>query len=243
MSTAWRDILQKELRTVLREKGATEFFRYTKSLLNVDVNSSSAASSKGLLVGELAECVLSIMVDEYIRQTGWQATGYHSLVLKNLGKLDSEFRTELDYTIVSPGVMLTIECKSYKGSVNVVDRCTFVCGDKRADVYKQSELHHKHLCKYAEQLTLPNKGVVQVPVFACAFLFSDSKLCEQRIKESQHSLTVLTAGTLYRYLDAIRAAYKKPVFDYQRACKIFGMLEQSELLHKQHANYVGYKRK
>lgn len=243
MSTAWRDLLYRELKHILDEKGATEFFRYSKSLLNVSVGSQSEAKSKGLLVGELAECVLSIMVDDYIRSTGWSATGYHSLVLKDLGNLKSDFRTELDYTIVSPELMLTIECKSYKGAVQVTDKCTFTHGGKSSDLYKQSALHHRHLVKYAEQLARPNSGLARPPVFACAFLFSDSTLEDKRTKVDRSALTVLTAGTLYRYLDAVRAKFAKPVFDYQRACKIFGTVEQSEQLHKQHASFVGYKRR
>lgn len=217
--------------------------KYARSLLNVDTEHGKHSSSKGLLVGELAESVLDLLVSLYIRETGWEARGFHSTVLKDLHDIHASFRTELDYTIVSPTLMLTLECKSYKGSITVKDKCTLVRGSRESDVYSQSVLHHKHLKLYAEQFLLPGKRIPRIPVFASVFLFSDSKVSDARTVAEKKCLSLLSSGSLFNYLDALRSAYSKPVFDYKRACNVFTKLENSEILHAQHASFVGYKQR
>lgn len=235
----WKQLLYRRLVEYKEQHGLRECLKYAKAMLDIKPG-RDAGKEKGLMVGELAEDMFLILMSEYFSAYKKRAKIFHSVVLKDLRDSKSNFRTELDFIVVSPSFMLTTECKSYSGEVTVSDKCTLSHRGKSLDVYKQSALHHRHLVQYAQQLTEPAAHIARVPVFANVFLFSNSVVEDARTPTEKTAISVLTTSSLFDYYDKIFEKYRFRVFDYERACKIFGICEGSSALHQQHAKFVGY---
>lgn len=232
----WRDDVDRELMSVLKRKGVSDFLSVAQAMLSVNIEGD--AKLRAQFVGEVCECVFMGLARKYIEVAQKEATVFHSVVLKDLANLQSEFRTELDFVIASSGFILTTECKSYAGEVTITDKCTLSHYSQSYDVWSQSKLHHDKLVQYGKQLVLPNHRVPTLPVFADVFLFSRASLRDNR--RHKDTLRVNTSSTLFDYYDQMFRRYSTPVFDYQRACKIFGVCSRSKKLHAQHGEYVGY---
>lgn len=232
----WRDDLDQKLLGVLDSQGVGNFLDLATAMLSV--NAGADPQLKAQFVGEVCECVFWGLTREYLKTSGKQARVFHSVVLKDLQNVKSNFRTELDFILVSPSFILTTECKSYAGTVTVKDECTLVHRGKSSNVWSQSKLHYDKLMLYSQQLSLPSAQVARLPVYANVFLFSDSKIKD--VRSNPNLIRITTASTILNYYDAMFKSYTKPVFDYARACKVFGVCSASTRLHEQHGKYVGY---
>lgn len=234
----WRDSLDRKLLNVLKRDGIEQFLSVAVASLSVDPGGDG--KFKAQFVGEVCEVVFWGLTKEYLRATQRKAEVFHSVVLKDLRNPKSDFRTECDFVLVSPSFILTTECKSYAGGIEVCDNCTLVHKGQRTDVYKQSKLHYDKLYLYAQQLALPDKGVAVLPVAANVFCFSDSAIRDLRSKRAQDLLKVTTSSSLLGYYDDLFRNLHTPLFDYERACKIFKVCAASKMLHAQHQEYLGY---
>lgn len=234
----WRDDIDRKLLGTLDEEGVGRFMDIATHALSI--NPGGDHQLRAQFVGEVCECVLWGLTSEYARLSKKKLRVYHSVVLKDLKNLNGSMRTELDSVIVSPYFIATIECKSYKGKVRFEEEGTLVRGDNRVNVWSQSNLHHKHLTNYAQQLLKKGIGVPKPPVLQSAFLFSDAKMQDNRHQFYKDAMPVLTASTLIDYYSSLFAKYKTPIYDYERACRIFDTCSRSKKLHAQHAKYVGY---
>lgn len=232
----WRDDIDKELLSVLRKRGVRDFLSVAREMLSIDAGRD--VKFRAQLVGEVCECVFMGLTQKYLEITQQEAKLYHSVVLKDLHNLRSNFRTELDFVLVSPGFILTTECKSYAGDVTVTGKCTLSHRGMEYDVWSQSKLHHDKLVEYGKQLILPGTRVYTLPVFANVFLFSKARLDDRR--SDQSVLRVNTSSTIFKFYEQMFKKYQKRVFDYERACKIFRLCSASKKLHAQHGEYVGY---
>lgn len=232
----WRDTLDRKLLNVLKREGASAFLSLAVDMLGVDAEGDP--QMKAQFVGEVCECVFWGLTKEYLRLKKHQAQVFHSVVLKDLHNMKSDFRTELDFVLVAPGFLLTTECKSYAGSVVITKECTLEHRGKSSDVWSQCKLHHSKLVLYGQQLVNPNQRIATPPVFANVFLFSNASVEDRR--RNSNLIRVDTASTIFSFYDAMFAKYRKPVFDYDRACKIFRLCSASKKLHAQHGEYVGY---
>ena len=168
------------------------------------------------------------------------AKAYHSVVLKDLSNPYSDFRTELDFVLVTPSFILTTECKSYSGNLVITGDGVFTHRGKSTDVYQQNVLHHKYLLKYAVQLIIPGPGSPTVPVFANAFVFSNADIVDKRPAMSAKKMRIHTTSTLIDFYEQMFERYTHPVFNYQKACKVFHAGSQSKALHAEHARFLGY---
>ena len=232
----WRDSLDRKLLGVLKKDGVAHFLELAASMLDVDAKGDP--TMKAQFVGEVCECVFWGLTREYLEATGNEAQVFHSVVLKDLRDPKSDFRTECDVVLVTPCFMLTTECKAYSGKVVVSNECTLQHRGVSSDVYKQSKLHYDKLMLYAKQLVIPGKQLPAPPVLANAFLFSNSTVEDNRVDKNK--LRLVTTSSLINYYEAMFKRYTTPVFDYERACKIFKLCSASKKLHYQHGEYVGY---
>lgn len=232
----WRDTLDRKLLNVLKRDGVKAFLELATSMLSVDAERDYQL--KAQFVGEVCECVLWGLTKKYLAATGHEAQIYHSVVLKDLRDVKSDFRTELDFVVVSPSFILTTECKSYSGAVTISKECTLQNSSHSVDVWRQSKLHYDKLVLYGRQLVTPGIALPSPPVFANVFLFSNSEVRDTRANKG--ALRVVTTSSLFDFYDAIFKKYSKPVYNYERACKIFKLCSASKKLHAQHGEYVGY---
>ena len=217
----WRDELGRDMRRIVKDKGIGAFLDVAQEMLNVDARGDG--KQKAQFVGEVCEIVNMELTKQYLALSGNKGTIFQSCVLHDLKNPKSDFRTELDTVLVTPYFLLTSECKSYSGELVITGQGTFTHRGMEADVYKQSLLHHTHLMRYGEQLTMPELKLPKPPVFANAFVFSNAKIIDKRSREAEARLRVVTTSELIAYLDAMFKKYNKPVFDYERAVKIFGI--------------------
>lgn len=234
----WRDSLDRKLLGILKRDGLDAFLQVAVSSLSVDPGGDG--QFKAQFVGEICEVVFWGLTKEYLRVSKRKAEVFHSVVLKDLRNPKSDFRTECDFVLVSPAFIVTTECKSYAGGIEVQDKCTLVHKGQHSDVYRQSKLHYDKLYLYAQQLALPMQGVAALPVAANVFCFSNSGIKDMRGVKERDAIKVLTSGTLLSYYDDIFRNVHTPLFDYERACKIFRTCSASKMLHAQHQDYVGY---
>lgn len=232
----WRDTLDRKLLGVLKRDGTAQFLSLAVAMLGVDPEGDP--KMKAQFVGEVCECVFWGLTKKYLEATKREAQVYHSVVLKDLRNPKSDFRTELDFVLVTPSFMLTTECKSYAGDVRVTQECTLEHKGMSSDVWRQSKLHYDKLVLYGEQLVLPNSRLPKLPVFANVFLFSNAAVEDRRTRPDL--LRVNTTATLFDFYDEMFRKYTRPVYDYERACKIFRLCSASKKLHAQHGEYVGY---
>lgn len=234
----WRDTLDTKLLDVLEKHGTDAFLNLSLDMLKVDHKGDREFRAQ--VNGEVCEVVIVGLSQQYIKLSGVKARVYHSVVLKDLRNLQGEFRTELDFVMVTPHFLLTSECKSYYGDISVTGNCTLSHAGQETDVYRQSKLHHSNLLEYSKQLVLPKVGVPRPPVFANAFVFSNGNINDKRPPEQRRLLRILTTSSLIDYYEAMFKRYQTNVFDYERACRIFEKCAGSVSLHSQHKKYLGY---
>lgn len=235
----WRDSLTEKLLDILHTRGVDDFLNVAVSML--DVKAGDAGKVKAQFVGEVGEAVIVGLTEEYLKLTGRKARVFHSVILKDLHSVQSDFRTELDFLLVSEGFMLTTECKSFAGEVKVTGYCTFQHRAQEHNLYAQSKLHVDKLLPYAQRFTLPGLRIVRPPVYANAFLFSNAEIKDMREASKKEHLRVHTTSTLFDFYDAMFRKYQSKVFDYARACRVFEQAASSEKLHAEHKSYLGYK--
>lgn len=229
----------RELYRVYRECGVDAMVQVGIELLycGKDVLGDKA----GLLNGDVCEAVLMIMTKAYIERTGVTAKNYQSLVLADPKSGQVDRVLENDMILASPGVLVTAECKSYRGNLHIVDKCTLHrTSGKDADVYKQSQSHLRSLKQYAEHFAKGGQGP-NPPMLAFCFVFSDGTISEERSREDQARLPVVTVKTLEGYYDNVfRTFGGKIAYDYPRMIGMFDKLNNSIVIHEKHRKYVGY---
>lgn len=234
----WRDGLADRLFAILDLQGVKAFLQVAVELLSV--NGKGAGNVKSQMVGEVCEIVIVGLTQRYLNLTGKEGKIFHSMILKDLNSPKSNFRTELDFTLATPGFILTTECKSYSGDVNITGRCTLGNGNHSVDVYSQSKTHHKHLVLYGQEFVKSGARIANIPVFANAFVFSNASIDDRRSEADKRLLRVLTTSSLFSYYDAVFKKFSVPVFDTVKMFQTFKQCEESVELHKQHKSFVGY---
>ena len=231
--------LERKLLSVYNTHGVKTFLDVCSSLLSV--KESSDFDKKKQVNGEVCEIVLTILTKRYLEHRGITSQCIHSLVLKDLRHKDSNFRTEIDFTILSPMVCVIGECKSFAGDIIIKDECTLARKSMNADVAKQINLHSKTLLPYLEILALPtNNGVPHPPLEAFCFLYSNGRVQDMRSKANRAKFPVITIKNLYLYYDSIFRKHTAPMYDYSKSCNIFTQMANSLSLRKEHQKYLNY---
>lgn len=230
--------LDAKLIQVYEKHGLDMFVDVCAEMLNI--KDPHDWEKKKKVNGEVCECVIRVMTEDYLRRRGIKGGVFHSLVLKNLSNPKSDFRTELDFTLLTPYFCVTAECKSFVGQITVTGDCILQRDNLTADVGRQTKVHVNALRPYLEKYALPNKGMVAPPLFPVCFLYSNGTLQDKRGGQQRSAIPILTIGNLFRYYDALTGKCSREVYDVKAASKAFQAMADSRVLHIQHANYVGY---
>lgn len=231
-------IFDEKLLAVYRERGIHTFLRVADEMLSI--YDADNAEKKKRVHGELCEVVLKAQTLEYLSQRRVSGSIYHSVILNDLDNPTSRFRTELDFVLLTPYCCLTGECKSYSGELTVTDPCIITRGDLRSDLSRQSLLHGRHLKSHMKQFILPGLGQPEPPCGLFCYFYSHATVRDKRQSKYKELLPLLNVSTLYGYYDSIFRSQKKAVLDYEKAQKYLLRLQNSEQLHQEHKEFLGY---
>lgn len=230
--------LDKRMIDVYEKHGLNMFINVCAEMLNI--KDREDWEKKKRVNGEVCELVLRVLTEDYLKTRNIEGYVFHSMVLKNLRNPKSEFRTELDFTLLTPCFCLTGECKSFAGNITVTDRCTLNRDNLTADVARQTGVHLNALRPYLQEYVKADVGIPQPPVFPFCFLYSNGNLADRRNSTARSELPVLTITSLFKYYDTMFGRYRKEVYNVKAAAKKFQALADSRVLHIQHAHYLGY---
>lgn len=230
--------LDRKLIAVYDKYGVKTFVDVCAEMLNIKDNEDWEKKKK--VNGEVCELVVRVLTEHYLKEKGLDGCVFHSVVLKNKKNPKSDFRTELDFTLLTPYFCATAECKSFSGQIVVTDKCTLTRGDLVADVYRQSSVHTSALKPYLEDYVLPDAGVSTPPLAQFCFLYSNGELSDKRTVYAKGELPIITIKNLFRYYDTLFKGYRKEVYDVKKAAKKLQAMADSRVLHTQHAKYLGY---
>ncbi len=233
----------QKLISVYNEYGVNTFLEVCTSMLGI--RDKENAHKKMLVNGEICEVVIRVLTEHYLVKHSVRGKVFHSLVLPNLYHPERPFRTELDFTVLTPYFCVTAECKSFVGDITVVGKCTLTrqavnLPPIEADVDRQTQIHVSTLRPYLEKFVKAGAGVVTPPLYPICFLYSRGTLLDQRSKEDRNALPVLDVQKLFRYYDLLCKKCTKEVYDVKKASEAFQAMADSRILHIQHANYLGY---
>lgn len=235
--------LDSKLIEVYNTRGLDTFLGVCGSMLNI--RDSENFKKKMQVNGEVCEVLLRVTTEHYLREHGIKGGVFHSLVLPNKYHPERDFRTEIDFTCVTPYVCMIGECKSFVGDVIATEKCTLTrtsprYGTVTADVARQTQVHWDTINPYLQDYVRPNSGCPTPPAVAFCFMFSNGTLEDHRTRADQSALPILTALDLFEYYDLLFRKCRKEVYDVKAASKTFQAMADSRILHIQHANYLGY---
>lgn len=230
--------LDERLIAVYKQHGVKTFLDVCSEMLNI--KDKENWNKKKTSNGEVCEVVLRVLTDHYLKTRSQTGCTFHSMILADRKGTSKDFRTELDFTLLTPGFCVTGECKSFVGDIIVSGDCTLTRDTMVADVAKQSLLHGKCLRQYLEEYSLPGAGLAVPPYGLFCFVYSNGSLKDTRAQRQRDTIPVLTIKTLYGYYDGLFRRFDKRVYDYERAKKQFTNFAKSEALHRQHKEFLGY---
>ncbi len=230
--------LDKRLIEIYDTHGLKMFLDVCAEMLNIRDREDWEKKKK--VNGEVCEVVLRVLTEDYLKRRRKKGYVFHSLVLKNPRNPKSDFRTELDFTFLTPFFCVTGECKSFVGKIVVQDECTLMRDTLVADVARQSNVHLSALVPYLEMYVPEGRSVARPPAEMFCFLYSNGQVVDIRGKQAKHKIPVITISSLFKYYDTLFSTYKREVYDVEKAAKAFQAMADSRVLHIQHAHYLGY---
>lgn len=227
--------LESKLVKIYKDKGLKVFLDCCSEMLNLRDREDFEKKKK--FNGAVCEIVLVVLSQHYMRLRGIKGSGYHSVILGDKSKPNSKFRTELDYTMVSPNLCLTAECKSLVGDIVVTDECTLERKDFSADVARQLSLHSETLKPYLKDFTLEGK---KLRIGTFCFVYSNASIVDKRTKEARSKIPIITIRNLVSYYDVAFSKFKGGVYDYNKVSKFLLEASSSATLYKEHRDFLGY---
>ncbi len=230
--------MDRKLIEVYKTHGIKTFLNVCSEMLNIKDKADWEKKKKSN--GEVCEVVLRVLSEHYLKTRKLQGTTFHSMVLSDLRNPKSDFKTELDFTLLTPSVCLTGECKSFVGDIVVTGDCTLTRDEMQADVAKQSLLHGRCLKLYLEKFAKAGINMTAPPFGLFCFVYSNGTLADRRTTSKKNLIPVLTVSTLYSYYDQVFKQHSKEVYRYAEAQKEFKKLTESKALHAAHKAYLGY---
>lgn len=238
----YKEITREFLLKKYEEVGRDRSIRFAMEMLK-SKNHKDDLQFTADLHGEICECVLEIMIEDYRRTHPTSARDWKyckSVVLKNRNGLDRDFLTEIDFVLMTPECMYLFECKSYSGDKELtgagkLTRTIMLNGktNKRScDVYSQSVIHKDTFYDWIAPFVVKGKEPV---VQMCMFDFSLGELVDRRSRASKIEMPCLNCGSVLEYI----TQPGEVVWD----ARYFGKLEEklnmvSAKLRTQHLKYV-----
>lgn len=235
--------LDEKLISVYNQQGLKMFCQVCASMLNIRDNDNFQKKMK--VNGEVCEVLLRVITEHYLKTHGIPGSVFHSLVLPNKYHPERDFRTEIDFTCLTPYVCVIAECKSFVGQITVSDECKLTRHSKKygvleSDVGRQTDIHASTIDPYLREYVRPNMGLPEPPLQTICFMFCNGEIQDRRTHTAQNDIPVLVGSSIFSYYDLLFKRFRKEVYDVQKAEKTFQAMADSRALHIQHASYLGY---
>lgn len=160
--------------------------------------------STPLIRGEVCECVLYVMLQEYIRRnnlTDWRIS--KGLILKDLkASKDSGYLAELDITLFTPKCIFAFECKSYRGEKYLKDKGTLVVKTggrfkEKLDVFQQHYNHFTTLNSNLKGGYIANDNPKYKSYKLLYFDFSDQPIKDKREEKYRRMFPICNVNNLH----------------------------------------------
>lgn len=234
--------LEKKLSAVYNRKGLGPFLDACREVVTTSMFKGEQVSPQDR--GDVCELVLQRVTQTYLSVKKVKGAYYRSVVLRDLKHPHGDRVLELDGILVTPGFILSAECKSYRGNMELRGKGD-LCGNdgRHVDLYGQSVAHKSALDLYGRELCIAKDVGPRLPIYYCGFLYALSKVVDNRDQSARRGFAILTQSDIMRVYDNLFKTYSTTVFDYNRACTVFGKCSRSRNLHADHAAYVGYERR
>lgn len=183
----------KKLLEIYKEKGFAVTMAIARRILEKNVSSmlngksdSFKKSFRTSVNGEVGETVLEICIIEYCKRHPTETKDWYytkSMILKDPDNPNSDFLTELDFTLFTPECIYLFECKSYAGDKHLTGRGVLKRSNGNdCDVFSQSYLHIQILDKNV-------KGFSANPVYKMVmFDFSSGIMHDERDSKAKYYL-------------------------------------------------------
>lgn len=234
--------LEKKLSAVYGRGGLLPFLQACKEVITTSKYRGVEVSPQDR--GDICELVLQRVTQTYLELSGKEGKYFRSVVLRDLRNPKGGRVLELDGIFVTPYFILSAECKSYRGNMLLEGQGTLHSKDGRSvDLYGQSVAHKSVLDQYGKELCASNRAGPHLPIYYCGFLYALSEVQDLRLPRAKSDFAILTQSDIVRVYNNLYKKYTTAVFDYERACAVFGKCSRSRNLHGEHAAYVGYERR
>lgn len=203
MSSPYADRLNAKILDFYKQYGINNTIALGKAVLNSKMHKDDE-EFRTAVHGEICESILECCVKDFIRRNGLQRKWFYSkgLVLKDLDNQDSDYKTEIDFTIFTPHKIIAIECKSYGGVKYLKEKGLIVRPKKKPyDVYGQHEKHVQAIIQnfigFRDNSEKSNKyGIVQMGLFD----FSNGDLHDQREEMWKKVMPVVNVENVEEFL-------------------------------------------
>lgn len=212
---------------------------HTATLMLKSSNHKSEKQFSMEVHGEICETVLEVMTLDYIKRNKLNWIVSKGLILKDIYNPNSGYMTELDFTVFTPNIILSFECKCYRGDKVLDKECSMYRDGKFLfDIYGQ---HIKHIDTLydifspfrTENLELSNVSAIQ----ASCFMFSLGTLRDERDSEWKNKMFITNEKNLYKFYDLFRDGIQH--YDMESIQKCIDILDsKKDKFTGKHLGYV-----
>lgn len=180
-----------------QKKGAALTVKVAEGLLTRTVESKtklSTAELNAVMNGEVCETVLEILIKDFMRRNPKRTKGWQyckSVVLSDLDSARSDFLTEIDALLLTPGCIYIFECKSYAGEKRLVGNGVITRSKGNdCDVFSQNSLHLKTLQRWLNKFSRSPRYQMVL------FDFSSGTLTDMRDPEAKKYMRLTNVSNL-----------------------------------------------
>lgn len=195
------------------------------------------------LHGEISEVILEISIIKYLKDNN--ITDYRlskGLILKDTSSNgNKEFSTECDLTLFTTQSIITFECKSYSGNVELKGLGTvYREGKKYRDVWAQNKLHKETLFNnfHSAYKGLPSMRDNNPGIKTVFFSMANGKLVDSRSDKSKKAMPALECKDVQSYLKDVLST-KQVKWNMVIVNKFLDIIEKNNSNRvDKHINYV-----
>lgn len=242
---SYKSTTHEEILKLYHSSGVSTTIQVAKAMLSSKTHKADK-NFQAQLHGEICESVLEVLVFDFIKRNQLENKGWFfqkGLILKDVANPQSDYLTELDFTVFTPQKIFAFECKSYGGEKKILDKGLIVKSDGYSfDVYDQ---HAKHFVTLANQLKafriLNNNTKGYAPYQLVLFDFALGKTEDLRTTQNKLIMPCLNETNILNIFN-LQELLKQPVlWDIARVRKAIDIIvraQESEKLDQKHLQYV-----
>lgn len=218
------------------EKAITLCFKLMKSpeyKTYADVNNRNQVS------GSLCETVLELCILEYCYRNKEKTKDWfysNGLIVKDLNSYNTDFSTEIDFTLFTPSTVILFECKCYMGQKAITENGIIERkGKKPFDVFSQQAVHVEAFSAIFNSFRKTKRGKIQY-YRAAAFLFDTGEFNDLRKPHVKNIFPFLDYNSVFNFLDGISIDSNWQLDYVRRAVELIE--KDSIKLRAKHIDYV-----